>query len=210
MSDKKEKVIGFVKRQFDKNETERFQYHNLKHTLLVVEKCCYLAQLEDLSEREHELLELAAWLHDFGYLFSYSRHEERSAKMARKILTHFGYGKEDIETVQATILSTQINAKPNNEMQKIIKDADFYHFSCGTFYELSMKLWWEITLLTGKQIDTYDWCEQTLDLMLKHQYYTQYGAAVLEVGKQQNIFSLTGIMADNLFEPQMPGMLKQA
>ena len=210
MSDKKERVIRFIKRQFGKNQTDKFQYHNLNHTLLVVDKCKYIAQLEGLDKEDYEALELAAWLHDFGYLFSYSRHEERSAKMARNILAHFGYGEVEIEKVVATILSTRINAEPCNEVQKIIKDADFYHFSCGAFYDLSMKLWWEIALLTGKQIDTTDWYEQTLDLMLKHQYYTQYGTEVLEVGKQQNIFSLTGIIADNLFEPQMPGMLKQA
>jgi len=63
-----------------------FVYHDINHTTEVVEACEKIGKKSGLSDDDIEILLIAAWFHDVGYLETSEQHEEQSAKAARKFL----------------------------------------------------------------------------------------------------------------------------
>ena len=61
----------------------RLGYHNLSHTLDVLEQAEVIAKQEKISD-EHDilLLKTAAVFHDSGFLMVYKNHEEKSCEIA--------------------------------------------------------------------------------------------------------------------------------
>ena len=61
-------------------------YHNFPHTLRVVLKLQELIKGEQVSEKEAELLQIAAWFHDAGFVKGAKNHEESGVKLAKNFL----------------------------------------------------------------------------------------------------------------------------
>jgi len=74
------KAEAFVSLLFEREASEILAFHNLEHTRTVVRAVKEIAAATRISAREQEILILAAWFHDCGYLFQYSDHEEEGKK----------------------------------------------------------------------------------------------------------------------------------
>ena len=57
-------------------------YHNYKHTTETVKYCKELGETYNLTSRDYEVLLLAAWFHDAGYVKGEVDHELESARIA--------------------------------------------------------------------------------------------------------------------------------
>ena len=57
-------------------------YHNYNHTVDVAESAIEIAEGIDLSKEDTEIVVLAAWFHDSGFVESYEGHEEHSKEIA--------------------------------------------------------------------------------------------------------------------------------
>ena len=70
----KEPILSRLKNELD----PRLGYHNIMHTLDVLEQAEVLAKQENVTDK-HDLLLLktAAVFHDSGFLFVYKGHEEK-------------------------------------------------------------------------------------------------------------------------------------
>ena len=178
----KEYVAGFIGDNF----TEKICYHNIDHTLGVVEACEIIGKNCNLSDTELEIVIIAAWFHDTGYYLGCQNHEEESAKIARRYLLQENRNKDYIETVENCILATEIPQNPKTILEKVICDADLYHLSSEQFFKKTDLLLQEINL-QKRVFTTLDWLHTTNEFMENHKYHTPYGQASLLPKLKKNL-----------------------
>lgn len=95
-----------------KNLPENMYYHNIDHTLSVVETVKLISKNMALTSEETEILILSAWFHDTGFVLSYKGHEKHSVQIAHKYLEECEYNSDLIEQVTLCILATQMPQTP--------------------------------------------------------------------------------------------------
>ncbi len=165
-------------------------FHNLGHTLMVVNGVKRIGKAEGLSEDELFILELAAFLHDVGYTEKYWGHEEESARIAAEFLGANGLAIEKIELVKKCIVATKFPQHPAGKLEEVICDADFYHFSLPDYqdYASRLKTEWETNL--NLFYTDVEWDELNLNMLSAHIYFTDYGKNILQQKKALNIVKL--------------------
>lgn len=94
-------------------------YHNLSHTQDVLHVCHHYIDIYNISNDEAELLCIAAVGHDYGYIYGAENHEVTSAEMTAAVMQRNGYSIDDIETVKAIIMATQIPQSPTCLLEQI-------------------------------------------------------------------------------------------
>ena len=77
--------------------------HNLAHVGLVAENARYILETLGYSQREVELAQIAAHLHDIGNLVNRDGHSQSGALMAFQILFGLGMETEDLACVVSAI-----------------------------------------------------------------------------------------------------------
>src|SRR5687768_11829248 len=172
---------------YDTVPHENLLYHNIGHTRKVVDRANEIAAHYELSERDITVLNIAAWFHDTGHLFTEpSAHEEKSIALMREWLEGKGDYTELGDEIEQAILATKLSTPPVGLVQEIIKDADTYHFGQPEFKKLD-KLMKKEMGLRNLDIMVRDWQKNALTLLESHQFYTSYCKDLLEEGKQKNL-----------------------
>ena len=69
-------------------------YHDYAHTERVAMVAEEIGKHSELNEDDMEVLLLAAWFHDTGFVNEYENHEEESQKIATEFLTKENVSKE--------------------------------------------------------------------------------------------------------------------
>ena len=194
------KVDQYIRALFRDELPAGIKYHNAEHTLHptrgVVAVANRIALAEKISENDRELLIVAAYFHDTGYIREYDRNEPIAARMAGRILKLIGYKPADIKKVQKMILATDLARKPQNLVEKILCDADLDHLGRDDFFKRDGKL---RKGRGARGIDVSDetkWYKGTLDLITKHKYYTKSQILLREEKKQKNIKQLKKKLAN--------------
>ena len=82
-----QQVESYVKDLFKEKIPKHLSYHNLDHTLYVVEQARLIGNESKLSEEEIEILVAAAWFHDSGFAVSTDEHELEGQKIASEFLS---------------------------------------------------------------------------------------------------------------------------
>ena len=165
----------FVFELFKKELSNKFLYHNYLHTQRVVKSAKELLAHIELSQEEQNIILLAAWFHDVGYIKGTEDHESESAKIAQEFLTQQNVSQDLITKVCNCIKATKFDAEPTNLLEEIIKDADSSHLAKGYFSEVSELLRQEYTLLNEKNYSPSKWRKENIKLFTElHQYYTYY------------------------------------
>lgn len=80
-----------------------FTEHSFSHVGLVAESARYILKTLDYPDREVELVQIAAHLHDIGNLVNRIDHSQSGAVMAFRILGNLGMPPEDIAEVVSAI-----------------------------------------------------------------------------------------------------------
>ena len=184
-------VDQYIKALFRDELPDGIKFHDADHTLHpikgVVAVANRIAISEDISEHDRELLITAAYFHDTGYIREYDKNEPIAARMAGRILKLIGFKPNEIKKVQKMILSTDLEREPKTDIEKILCDADLDNLGREDFFKLDGKL------RDGRRargIDVSDdakWYRSTLEIIKKHQYYTESQKKLREKGKQKNI-----------------------
>ena len=91
----------------------------------------------------------------------------------------------DIEQV---ILATKYPPSPQTLIERIICDADTYHFGTGDFQITDPLVKKEIETRNGKVVP--NWMEQSLRMLETHSFHTGYCQHKLRNGKLINIMAL--------------------
>lgn len=171
-----------------KHKQIRLCFHDLNHTLQVVKAVQKIGIYYQLKERDMFVLTAAAYFHDIGYLEGGAdNHEMRSAKVAEVFLKESKVPSSDIGTVMDCIMATRLPQSPKDLLEKIICDADLYHFGSEGFARRDELMRKEYEASTGTSITKERWREHTIQLMERHQFHTEYGQSFLCAAKERNL-----------------------
>ncbi|MFD0940839.1 HD domain-containing protein [Pedobacter boryungensis] len=185
-----EKVSQYVTQFLKEKLSPKLYFHNILHTNYVVNAVKEIGFQSGLTPQEMENVILAAWFHDTGYTEVYKDHELVSIEIATQFLAGLGIVNEKIADIRSCILATRYPQKPENLMEMVVCDADFYHFSSDRYPDFAdaLKREWEETIgltYTQKQWDNINW-----EMLSFHHYFTPYAQATLQLKKEENIKKL--------------------
>lgn len=183
-----EQSEDFVSNLLKDKLSNLYSYHNFNHTLTVVNAVKELCKKEDVKGNEKEMLLVAAWFHDTGYIQGYENHEAESVKIATAFLKEKEQSDEFIATVSSLILATVKEYIPKTHLEKIIKDADFAHIM-GAEYETTCELLRiELKNTWDLNFSNVEWAKENFNfLMNKHRFYTDYAIRKWQPLKEKNL-----------------------
>jgi predicted metal-dependent HD superfamily phosphohydrolase len=176
-------IFGLLKEKL----SGKFLYHNYQHALETAEMCQEMAEFYELDKEHREILLLAAWFHDTGYIHSYLGHEERSIEIASEYLRTENYPEERIKVIATLISSTRFQHVPAGLLEEILHDADYMHTGKKSFFsraELLRIEWEEFQNITYTNIE---WEKSQLEFLLNVKFYTQYAIKEFTERKEKNI-----------------------
>jgi predicted metal-dependent HD superfamily phosphohydrolase len=183
-----EQAENFVIKLLKDRLSISFTYHNVKHTMDVVKAVEVLSEKESLSQLDREIVLIAAWFHDTGYIQGCDHHELSSVTIATDFLKEKDKSTEYIEKVASTIQATTFDYAPNTVLEKIIRDADYSHFASPDYLSIceSLRTEWENTL--QKFYNDFEWDSENYRILTQcHQYYTDFAIANWTPLKEKNI-----------------------
>lgn len=186
-----QKTEDYAVSQLTKNLPNTFIYHNLNHTRRVVKRVKELIEGEKISAKDAQILEIAAWLHDVGYVKNNEDHEQHGAKMARTFLEAEKIAETSIDKIEKSILATTKTIEPTNKLEKILVDADYAHIGNKGFLEVSELLREEWEQQNLKTFTDIEWIQENIDFLTKkHQFYTDYALTNWQPVKDKNLAQL--------------------
>ncbi|WP_430466848.1 Pycsar system effector family protein [Winogradskyella ouciana] len=186
-----EKTQEFVFNLLKQELPNSFLYHNYTHTERVLRSTREIIENTEVSDKETEILEIAALLHDTGYTKSADEHEEKSVEIATKFLKEQNADQDLIDGVNECIMETKFKEPPKTKLGKIIRDADASHFGKKYFEEASEFLRKELEMRGVKHYSPTEWRNENIRVLAKsHQYYTDYALKEWDPRKAKNLSKL--------------------
>lgn len=168
-------------------------YHDYTHTIDVLKAVEFLSEKEGISDPETmDILRTAAVFHDCGFIYQYRGNEPVAVDVARDVLPSFGYTDEQIETVARLILVTALGVEPADNLEKIVKDADFDYLGREEYAPISLRLKAEWDSV-GLHYSMDEWYQLQKKFLEAHRYYTTAALSVREPVKQQHLRKLREI-----------------
>ncbi|MBZ4044271.1 Pycsar system effector family protein [Flavobacterium hibisci] len=165
-----------------------YSYHNFNHTFSVVNATKELCKKENVNPDDRELLLIAAWFHDTGYISGYENHENESIRIASKFLKEKNQTDEFIKKVGDLISATAKEYIPKNHLEKIIKDADFIHIISPEYISTCELLRLELKNTGIVDFSNLEWATENFKfLMTKHHFYTDYAQKNWQPLKEKNL-----------------------
>jgi len=185
-------VTGILETKLDPYLT----YHDLGHTLYVLEKAEEIALHEGIPEEELFLLKVAALYHDIGFTKNRVNHEAIGCEIAEKDLISFGFSDEHISLIKGMIMATKIPQVAENHLEKILADADLEYMGTDLYFEISEKLYLELKFINPFMTDL-EWHNIQVSFLNAHQYFTTYCLEHRELIKQENLAKLLAISSNS-------------
>lgn len=165
-----------------------YTYHNLDHTIGVVNAVNILCDAEKVTKSDKDILLVAAWFHDTGYTNGCSNHENFGVEIAVHFLKEKEKSEEYIVEVSSLIKATAKDYVPQNLLEKIIKDADYYHILNDDYVFTCEDLRKEWENVEGKSFTEIEWAKENEFFLSKvHQFYTPYAIEYWQPLKEKNI-----------------------
>jgi len=191
---KSQPIISSILGRLKNELPETLYYHNIKHTEEVLYHVVLLALHDQLSEREIELLAIAAAYHDAGFLQKKEDNESIAANMVEEALLHANlnlniiYNPEEITLIKEMIEDTKIlniqdspTRRISNHLSKYLLDADLENLGSEQFFEKNA--------LIRKESDLHDADLETISLTLlkTHRWLTPAGQKLKEAQRVKNL-----------------------
>jgi len=179
------KAHQYVQKIFNEHAPPENVYHNLSHTTEVVSAVKEIAAAEGVGDDDLELLIIAAWFHDSGYVKTCKGHEEVSVGYVKEFLQSINYPEDKIKKIESLITITKVPQSPKNHLEEILCDADLSHIGMKGFEEKGDLLRLEYEKRGGKVFADQEWLEISLEFLNQHNFFTSY--AKEKFGIQKNI-----------------------
>ncbi|MCH7414558.1 HD domain-containing protein [Belliella sp. R4-6] len=168
------------------------KYHNAAHTRQVIQSVEIIAAAENVSDRDLELLRVAALFHDIGYLQNREEHEALSCEEARKVLPEFGLAQNEIDKICGMIMATKIPQMPNNHLEKIMADADLEYIGTEHYEKGSDLLFTEMKHFSPN-LEAKEWHKLKIEFLEQHQFHTDFCIKSRESNKAENLRRLKSV-----------------
>ncbi len=184
------KTEQYVTALFQDNPRPELHFHNLAHTIQVVDRTKEIAGHYYLSESDMLAVYVAAWFHDTGYLFAEpQQHEEKSVELMTAFMKEYANDEQLIEKIEQCILATRPPRNHSSLLFQIICDADTYHFGTKDFKQTN-KLVWEEYKARDPNLVEKEWRAKSADFLNQHEFYTKYCKDLLDERKNKNMKKL--------------------
>ncbi len=187
--------------KLEKELPDYLYYHNVKHTIDVVNQVELIGYGEGVDDEAILLLKTAALFHDAGHTIGYDNHEYYGSQLAKEYLPKFSYRQDQIEKIEDLIMSTKIPPDPQNTLEKIMCDADLDYLGRSDFIPVSNTLYKELKA-QDKIGDINEWNKLQLKFISKHQYFTETALNLREVNKQKQIERIKSLIENGSTEPE--------
>jgi uncharacterized protein len=174
---------------------ETLFYHGYHHTLDVMDAAMKIADAEDISPEEKNLLRIAVAFHDAGFIYMYKDHEQKGCEMAKENLPSFGFTDEQLEIICQMIMATKIPQNAKNKLEQIICDADVDYLGRTDVCQIAQTLFEESRIYSNIP-DEEKWDEEQVRFLKEHRYYTNYSLEKREPGKLKYLESLYSKIAN--------------
>jgi predicted metal-dependent HD superfamily phosphohydrolase len=184
------KVKEYVRDLFERKSPDDNVYHSFKHTEEVVNEIQQISREIKLTDEDLEVLLIAAWFHDVGYVKQCEGHEDVSIEFARNFLNEHNYPKEKIEKIASLINATRMPQKPKNLIEEIICDADLHHVGLKDFEEKGDLLRLELEKKNICSCTDHEWLERSLKFLDQHKFFTPYAREKYQIQKNINVHKI--------------------
>jgi predicted metal-dependent HD superfamily phosphohydrolase len=170
-----------------KNELDHLcEYHNVRHTLDVIDQSQKIGITELLSERDLLLLKIAALFHDTGFLFQRAKHEEKSVEIFLDSAKDSEISEQDKAIISQCILATRMPQQPISLLDKVICDADLDYLGRDDFFPIGDALFREMNR-NNEISDTLAWNNLQVKFLNAHRFHTNYSIQNRTPGLQENL-----------------------
>lgn len=187
-------AITFILEKLESELDPVFTYHDLRHTLDVINACAEISEAERIGPQDRKLLLTAAAYHDAGFLENTKAHEEAGCQIAHRILPMFQYTHEEIEQICGMIIATRLPQSPTNQLEAILCDADLDYLGRDDFNQIGNGLYLEFKargILETEQA----WNRLQVQFLESHRYFTETNRARRNPQKLQHLVELKKIVA---------------
>ncbi len=178
-------------------------YHNCGHTVEVIKRAHELGVEARLSEKDLKILLTAALFHDAGFILEYQGHENISCEYARDILPAYNYSAEDIEQITHLIMATREPRQPDNELSKLLCDADCYYLGTDRYDAIAATLYDELRV-SGQLNSEDQWISRQIGFLRAHEFFTHAAKQKLQQTFNQNLKKLE--LKQNSLRKPGPGL----
>lgn len=165
---------------------KHYFYHDVRHTLDVIEQSQAIGKLEGVSERELEILKIAALFHDTGFLKVRSGHEQASVDFFESANGLSELTPEDRNLVVGCIKATHMPQNPQNHLERILCDADLDYLGRDDFSLIGENLFLEMSAC-GEMSDRFSWDNLQVKFMEAHAYHTASNKNRRDLKKNDNL-----------------------
>ena len=179
-------AVNFITRNVPKD----YAFHDLQHTIIVVEATSEIGKAMNLNKDDLEILLIAAWFHDMGYDKGKEGHEERGSEYAANFLKPLNYPAEKLEEIQNCIRATHLNHTPQTDLEKIICDADLSHLGRRNYWDRCQRVRQEIAVTRDTIMTDEEWVNFELEFMQAHSFNTQVAQKLYGARKKKHIQKL--------------------
>ncbi|MFL5727890.1 MAG: Pycsar system effector family protein [Cytophagaceae bacterium] len=167
-----EEINQYVFNLFKEKLSHQYVYHNYQHTLETAEAAERLAKECELKGDDLEILLIAAWFHDTGYIYSYADHENKSIDIARDFLQEKNYPQSKINKVIQCIEATKRTITPVGLTEQILCDADIVSIGDRNFFVKADLLRTEWENFKIRYCNEIEWAETQLEFLSAATFHT--------------------------------------
>ena len=178
---------------YDKYLDKKYVYHCQQHAIDVAIAARIIGGACHLSDKEMFIVQIAAWVHDLGYIKSWQHHEMESVLLALPILSTLGLDNYIIHQSIACVLATKMPQSPSNELQAVVCDADLYQLSTEQYFSKAILLREEMEMTHNFIQDDLTFIKNEIAFLSNHHYHTSFGKETLEIRKHENIAKLKNL-----------------
>ena len=189
-------ILDFLRKHLPEN----LFYHNIAHTLDVIDASVRYCEMEKVDAGTIVVMKTAALLHDTGFVEQYDNNEPNGAAIAEKYLPDFDYNNEQIALIRTLILATASPRNPITLLEKIICDADLDYLGRTDFFSVSQALRNEWAA-HGRAIRLNDWYKQQKTFLESHVFYTASAIKLRGTQKKANLDEVIELLEDITRKP---------
>ena len=165
---------------------KHYYYHDVRHTLDVIEQSQTIGKLEGISLRELEILKIAALFHDTGFLEVRTGHEQASVDFFQNIGGLSTLTLEDCDSIAGCIRATRMPQNPLNHLERTLCDADLDYLGREDFDLIGENLFLEMSAC-GEMSDRITWDNLQVKFLEAHSYHTRSNQTRRNMKKEQNL-----------------------
>jgi HD superfamily phosphodiesterase len=192
-----ERIEFFVEEIFSVKISNQFCFHDFQHTKQVVLAAKQLAQISELGKDDTEILLIAAWFHDTGFVDTILLHEHSSSKYAEDFLEKEGFSQLKIQQIKNIILSTQATIIPQTLVEKLLKDADLSHIGSENYFQRLILLRKEWELTQQKVYSDNEWFKMNASFLKNHQFFSPVAEKLYSKQKEINMLKINTMFEAN-------------